>query len=712
MVGAIFSHSQPDLSHLLKEGNIKQVEVIVPANIDPSAYLERTVCKELDHLPLDDPSALVQERDVFKGVSLDFHFNRKYPLVRHIVSWKDERDENEGEKQLEVNGHTEKQQACKNGSSIEVDQGDNDIENNVLMQIKPSPSAEYPSVLVTGKTPIARIAKIHNYRTESLSVFIVPHQESKECLSLLPEDVRKQLSNPTSLKNAALHLALYHKRKSFRPSLDKLKGTKLEEKGKSFSKYYLRVCKPEADLKVMLQDPEAKLSPFLYNENVQLNWYKKQKLGAFSELEKVVSEEEGKQYKRMVFFRDSLAWADFYKHIHAEVYVMSAEDLKNEPRLEVLNGIILANIQRKTKCSIVITDRLPWSLDQIIQRDVRKLAFPDGNSEPIVRVGFLDKNSHKSAKSIPFFTINPWSQAQCYKSQHHIVSVNTSKHTVSGIGVEPRMHLIRDEMDIMEEISTKDSNEVIGHITHSHTPPSKACFSESTRLETYLKLIGHKVTYTSYGVDDVLDCLIGNSLVQQLKDIASSKDVPHMEIVPVLLKQKAVGSSICILTPTKSAASEADIDVYISRNKCLQVGDKKVQSAKFIVRRARTMTVDITLKVSVDSKPLSLKLTKYLDLRGSCGQTVANHIHSICCKEDAWIHARERTVGEVLYIFLREEKALLAIQSLPLFLSFPIQSAISFNLAYADLYHTFIARDLTWMESFFLLMKIGASSNE
>ena len=672
MVGAIFSHSQPGLSHLLKEGNIKQLKVIVPANIDPSAYLERTVCKELDHLPLDYPRALVQERNVFKGVSLDFYFNRKYPLVRHVFSWKDEGDENEGEKQLEVNGHTEKQQACNNGSRTEVDHGNNDIENNVLMQIKPSPSAEYPSVLVTGKTPIARIAKIHNYRTESLSVFIVPHQESKECLSLLPEVVRKQLSKPTSLKNAALHLALYHKRETFRPSLDKLKGTNLEEKGTSFI-YYLHVCKPEADLKVMLQDPEAKLSPFLYSENFQLNWYKEQKLGALSGLEKVISEEEGKQYKRMVFFRDSLAWAGFYKHIHAEVYVMSAEDLKNEPHLEVLNGIILANIQRKTKCSIVITDRLPWSLDQIIQRDVRKLAFPDGNSEPIVRVGFLDKNSHKSAKSIPFFTINPWSQAQCYQSQHHIVSVNTSKHTVSGIGVEPCMHLIRDEMDIMEEISTKDSNEVIGHITHSHRPrPSQAHSSESTCLEIYLKQIGHKVTYTPYSVDEVLDCLIGNSLVQQLKDIASSKDVAHMEIIPVLLKQKAVGRSICSLTPTKSAASKADIDVYIHRNKCLQVGDKKVQSAKFIVRKARTMTVDITLEVSVDSKPLSLKLTECLDRRGSCGQTVADHIYSICSKKDAWFHARKRTVGEVLYIFLREEKALLAIQSLPLFLSFPM----------------------------------------
>ena len=129
VVGAIFSHSQPGLSHLLKEGNIKQLKVIVPANIDPSAYLERTVCKELDHLPLDYPRALVQERNVFKGVSLDFYFNRKYPLVRHVFSWKDEGDENEGEKQLEVNGHTEKQQACNNGSRTEVDHGNNDIEN-------------------------------------------------------------------------------------------------------------------------------------------------------------------------------------------------------------------------------------------------------------------------------------------------------------------------------------------------------------------------------------------------------------------------------------------------------------------------------------------------------------------------------------------------------------------------------------------------------
>ena len=85
VVGAIFSHSQPDLSHLLKEGNIKQVEVIVPANIDPSAYLERTVCKELDHLPLDDPSALVQERDVFKGVRKDSSNHRELLTFKELL---------------------------------------------------------------------------------------------------------------------------------------------------------------------------------------------------------------------------------------------------------------------------------------------------------------------------------------------------------------------------------------------------------------------------------------------------------------------------------------------------------------------------------------------------------------------------------------------------------------------------------------------------
>lgn len=564
------------------------------------------------------------------------------------------------------------QMDCKN-SSKEMD-NKSASQSNILLQIKPSLSAHYPSVLVTGDTPVTRIAKIDNIDSESQSVFMVPYQGSKEYLSLLPEDTRKQLSLPGSLRSAALHLALYHRRETFSASVDELKESKLKENGKSFVHYYLHTCNPEVDLAMMLQSPEAKVSSIFQSENFQLNWYRENKQKVFSQLVKAVTEEEGKQLRRITFLRDSLAWAHFYKHIRAEVYVMSARDLKEELRLEILNGIIIANVWRGTRCCIVITDSLPCSLGEVIQRDVRKFAFPeDGNSaEPNCRIGFLDKNSPSSARSVPFFTINPWSQTQKHVSNYHTISVNTVSHLVSGLGQEPRMNLIKDELDIKALISTRVSNMLISNISHSQRPSlnSGAHSNDLKPLETYLKLIGYKVTYASYDLDYVLDCLIGPMMVDQLRNI-TSKDIPElMGIIPILLKQKTVGNSWFKLTPTETSASEAVIDVFISRKSPLLFGNNTIKSATFHVKKARTMSVEITLKVNTSSP---FKVSKYLEPRGSCGTTVADYVYGICCKEDAWLPAKKHlTVGEVLHVFLHEERAFAALQSLPLFLSFPL----------------------------------------
>ena len=662
MVGAIFCHSQPGLECLISEKIIAETKAVFSANFDPSVYLKSAACKELSRMPLDHPNSIAEDKEFFHGLNLCFHFNPKHPLVKYSISQQEEKTRGD-EKQLQIN-RGEKHMLMNGDSKNSIDCSD-DTENNVLLHIKPSLSTIHPSVLVTGNTPVAQIGKlIDSIGIGSLSVFVVPHHESKECLSLLPEDTRKQLSNPVSLNNAALHLALYHMRESFHPSVSKLKGTKLEESGKGFLTYYLHHCNPEDNLAEMLQDPEAKVSSIFQSEKkFQLNWYEEHKQRVFSELMKAVSEEEGKQWKRITFFRDSLAWANFYKHVHAEVYLMSAEDLKQE----VLNGIIIANIWRKTKCCILVTDSLHCSLNEVIQRDVRKLAFPAHHkSEPIIRLGFLDKNY---TRSVPFFTINPWSQAQHHTSKYHTVSIDTVKHTVSGLGDERLLHLIKDELDVMELISTKCSNTIIGHIAQSHRPElSKAkANNEFKHLETYLKLIGYK-SKSYYGVDEVLNCLIGPSLVHQLRNI-DSKENPNTKIIPALLEQKTSGNSKFILTPTtNSSASEAKIDVYISRSSPLLVEDKKVTNATFVVKKAKTMSVDITLNVN---KSIHIKVSKYLNLKGSCGKTVADHIYGICCKEDAWFPAKKLTVGELLHIFLKE-RALMAIQSLPLFLSFPL----------------------------------------
>ena len=658
-VEAIFSHKHPGLNIAIKNRVIEQVEVLTPTNISPSSCLETVQCTELKRLPLDLPNSSFEDKEVFKNISLLFYFNRRYPLVKYDVHTL-------ATAQRELAQHSQpgaEEQSNRNGNN-EL----NSQENDVLVHIT-SPAC-HSSVLITGKTPVEQF-KIENLDSIPLSVFIVPHQEIKECLSLLPEETRKCLTDPTALQNAALHLALYHKRNSFIPFLDiKLKQTKLNERGKEFRQYYLnkKSISPEAELNEFLQDPNLRLCSFLHTANPQLSWYKEQEHGAFSDLAKSISEEVGMQYKRLEFLRNSLAWAQFYRHINAEVFVISAEDFKQQTELEVLNGIIISRIWKKTNCCIMITGNILWPLDSILQRDVRKFISSDTNST--VRFGFLDEYSPRTP---PYFTINPWSQAQTYQSPHHIITVDSSGHVVTGIGNEPALPLITDRLDIIELISTKESEQIIGHLKYNSRPPTaylkKA--TEKKLLEAYLKGIGFKIAYGSYKLCDVLDCTLGPLLVQQLKELGT-KDVSGFEVIPTLLEQHVSGNSTFVLTPTLSSASSAEIDVPISRKHPLQLGERRVQSARFSIKKARTVRPHITLKLITDSQTLSLDISRHLDFEGTCGTTIADHIYSTCFEEDAWIHAKNRTVGEVLNVFLHEKKALLVIQSLPLFLSVPL----------------------------------------
>jgi hypothetical protein len=663
VVGAVFSRSQPGLECLIREGDIKEAKAIISASIDPNACFKSVTCRELSRLPLDHPSAVAEDKGFLREFSLRFHFNRKYPLARYSLSQK-------GEEESEVKLQFEEVAA---GASESCNETSDDSEGSVLLSVEPSCSADFPAVLVTGYSPIARIGKM-DCLEKSLSVFIVPHQVTKECLGLLPEDIRKQLCDPISLAKAALHLALYHMIRNLCPSVGRLQGV-LEERGERFCSYYLHRCTPEANLAAMLQSPEAKVSQIFHSENTHLIWYKKHAKDFFLAVTDAVSEEEGRQQKRIEFLRDSLAWAHFYRHVRAEVFVVSAKDLETTP--QVINGIILANIWRNTKCCILVMNSVSCSLDEVFQRDVRKLAFPGGSTEQVVRVGFLDASSPKCPRTLPFFTINPWSQTQPYESQHHTVSVDTSRHLVSGLGEEHPLHLIRDELDMRKRISTSKSNEIIGYITHKRMPSllrtlsgESSIPSETSVLGEYLYYIGHKSPYSPIDVREVLDCLLGPSLVDQLRDI-DSKDIPSymVGIIPVLLDQKTTGNSRFVLSPTKSSALGANVLVHVP-----PFGASKVSVPSLIVKDARTMSVNITLEVSINSKnPIPFEVSKYLDPRGSCGQTVADHINGICYEEGASRLAKDLTVGEFLHIFLPEERALMVIQSLPLFLSYRLR---------------------------------------
>ena len=349
MIRAIFSHNQPGIKNVIQDKIAQKLQIITPTNISPSTCLEKVECTELNRLPLDHPNSYAENKELLQGINLLFYFNRRYPLVQYNVQM-----HSLGTMQREP---VQQSQVVAVGQSSKSNIPElNSQDNDVLVHI--APPISQPSVLITGKTPVAQFTKLDNLDSMQYSVFIVPHQENKECLSLLSEETRKLFTDQIALQNAALHLALYHKRNSFIPCLDiKLKQTKLNERGKDFHKYYFdkKSINPETELKVMLLDPNFKLCSFLCNANPQLSWYKEQEHGVFSDLAKSISEEVGMQTKRLVFLRNSLAWAQFYKHVNAQVFIISAEDFKQETELEVFNGIIIASIWRKAKCCIIIT---------------------------------------------------------------------------------------------------------------------------------------------------------------------------------------------------------------------------------------------------------------------------------------------------------------------------------------------------------------------
>lgn len=645
MIGSFFSTSKPNLKSIFSSKNIDQISVIAPSNINPSAFLESTISSELEHLPLDHPTASMKVNAFLDGPSISLHFNRKFPLVKHLVSYEADTDEFDMSNVINLT----------------------ESENDVLLHIN-----HHRSVLVTGKTPINQFSRLPNLDKEMHSVFVVPHQSGDECISLLPEQARDMLWDTTFLQGSALHLAIYHKRLRLVPILEHLgKDSHISEKVNAFRTEYCSNCHPEADLRAMLQSEDAKLTLFSeYSLRYYLQWFKNNKRKFFSDVEKSVSESEKKQYKRLVFLRNSLAWAHFYKHINAEVYLISADDLKNERQLEVLNGIAIARFWKNTPCCIAITASLSWSIDEIIQRDVRKLVFPENQAGTNIQVRFIDQHL---VKRNAFFTINPCSHIQCFESEYVRISVDPFSHTVSSVGMEPPIRKVKDDIDIVEEISTKQSNRLIGCITFHHKPPPSASVAYSqprnrNLLGAYMKGIGFKEKYGSHTMTEVLDCLIGPTLVQQLREI-SLKD---LEFIPLLLDRNAVGqNSYFFLSPKKYSASDAD--VVVSVRAPLRVGNKTVSTAKFIIKKAKTMQLEIKLEATVNSKLLRVTISKYLQLEGTCGMTIGDYLDNISSKEEACSpDVARQTVGEVLYVFLREEKTVSMIQSLPLFLSFPL----------------------------------------
>ena len=658
MTGSLLSHSKSGLECLLELGIIDETKVIASNIIDPSKCLINGTCRIESCLLFDNPHTIFEDKELFNGLKLNFHYNRRHPLMEHTVLYKKgvhEPLENFGDQQ----GGNE-----------------NNLSEANVLHIKPLTPTGSPSVLITGNTPVSQIVKMDSIDSEVFSVFFVPHQEHKESISLLPEDMQHHLSNPSSISSAALHLALYYMRHSLFPIVSNIRSAKLKEEGKRFVSSYRQRSQPdsfsksnskndpEIELTAMLQDPMAKVSPFFISEDFWLKWYKEHEQRVFHQVMKAVSRERARQENRLELLRDSLAWAHFYKHIRAEVYVMSPDELKHDNRSAVLNGIILANFWRKTECCILIPESLPCSLNQIVQQDVRKLAFPEGKTTTLVKVIFLDN-------SVPFFTINPWSHVQAYESLHPTISVDNSEQRVHEVGVSYRIDSIRDDLDIMKVISTTSANSIsiVDNIAQHMRPKSHStghCSSET--LIPYLKGIGHKNACT---VSDVLACLIGPSIISQLSDCKHGPEI--MTIIPELLKQEVHNNSTFLTTPTKSSAREAEVIL----KQPLRIKDKLIESAKFIIKKARTMSVDITLRVIVNSKHVSCKVSKYVDVKGSCGKTIADFISDICYKDDVWLSARKKlTVGGVLNIFFGQEKAVAAIQSLPLFLSYSLSKCI------------------------------------
>ena len=559
----------------------------------------------------------------------------------------------------------------------------------LCLQVCLSNVTDSPLLFLTGCSSARLTFDVIN-NLDIISVLQIPHNDDK---CYLPQQLLACIPSDDEIRNMALLLALVNRQNSFVPVIENLNEKHSLKKSAVAFKFYLlkKASDIEESSRKMISQPckANRAALFSLDNNAQILWYNRHKDLFPSEVRNAVESENEKQLKSLEYLRKCLKWAYFYQNVKADLYIAS-----NRPTTsfhEVLNGIIIANVWRKSRCRIALPNNANLhdvSLNIVFPKVIRDIACEQ------TEIWFLNEYVSNSLPNHPpfsghlftHFTVKFCQQTSEGNTSNPSMIVNPFNHSVTVTGMKSlNLNGIISVSDIQKDTDSVFAygHKVISHISKSR-PPSKIKTLSVVYLEKYLKLIGYPNPQEPCRLTSVLECLLGCSIVSQLYCLQGSEDSDYLSVMPSLLSLTIRGSSKFHLNQTEMAAKSADIEIYLPSNKsAVKVVGEKLSAAVLKIRDPKTPSVKVTLKLEFTNKTsVSLEISKYLKLEGSCGATVAQFLLRHLSSGQSYTHAEligKLKTGELLHILLGEVGALKVLKRIPFFLSKLIASSLVNN---------------------------------
>ena len=535
---------------------------------------------------------------------------------------------------------------------------------------------DFPQIFLSGNMPVDQMI----LREYSFSVFQVPHHKQKPKLTA---EIHSCFPNQELIENAAKLMALYNYRHILGAEINLLDDKHpLHETAKSFNSYFMKKESgfenkfEKGFMKMIITHTRLPNDPddCYVMEHPQILWYEKSGGEVFSNKTiKAIEEERKRQLDQILFLCECIEWAYYYREISAEIYIVSAGDDYNKVSLQAIIGIMIACKWRSVPCRFAFTNS-GWlnHMGGLMPRIVRE--YLADNTE----IWFLNNacSTNGRLKAKPFITVDLCSRSSSENegttdhdsSQQSMIKIDTSSKKVEVIGLDSfKLEDIRNEED-HRNIVSRISASLMAAISRQPLKHSSRS-TDKCLLTDYLKHIGYPNPSKPIVIKNVMKCVLGDLLVSQLMDLEKEQS-EYFEIIPELLNCKTKGTSEFVLNFTKTASNSANIIVYIPNSSSLQVSNTKLLNACFEVISAKTLNLKVTLHLTFTTKKrVSLDLVKYLNLDGSIGITLAEHVANYNYTGTVWKPAKSLTVGEVLHLLFNEDYVISVLKSIPLFLS-------------------------------------------
>ena len=384
-------------------------------------------------------------------------------------------------------------------------------------------------------------------------------------------------------------------------------------------------------------------------DNPQVKWYGEVCNEIFSsETRNAVEDEFKSQFEKIAFLCNCMEWAYFASNISSEIQIVRRGYGYPNAAVRVMIGILISCKWYDTTCSFIFdNDSFVSELCENFPKFIR---------------------DYTSNKSIDLFT-----PASTF-----------------------RVIEIKNDEDIDELTNSTSSAELRKSFTSNRRTRHKSTNSEF-KLMDYLSSIGYPDPYyLKFKTKEILEYLIGPCLVSQLAELFQKQshmldELNYFELIPTLLKIETSGHSSFSMNNTETAAVSASLHILVSSKSQLMVRGKKVTKACFEITNAKTFELQIKLNIFVsrqDKEPeISLNLTEYLNLEGSTGTTLAEHLYKFAGSNIFNKKKQQLTLGEYLRIVLGHHEHAYSISSdFPMFLSFLLfQCKIKDYLSYIKL---------------------------